>query len=80
MCKPRCIQRYSKESKYTGKTAEEIDRELVNSIPLGRLGIAEDLVNLVVFLCSDYADYITGQAINVDGGQILSWAKSTSFA
>lgn len=42
------------------------------SIPLGRLGRAEDVVGLVLFLCSPAAAYINGQAINVDGGKVMS--------
>lgn len=40
-------------------------------IPLGRLGTVDDIANSVMFLASDYASYITGQTIVVDGGQIL---------
>lgn len=40
-------------------------------IPLGRPGIPQDVTGLVLFLCSDAAAYITGQAINVDGGGVL---------
>ena len=40
-------------------------------IPQGRLGIPEDVVGLVLFLCSDAARYLTGQAINVDGGKVM---------
>ncbi len=40
--------------------------------PLGRWGSSEDVANLVVFLASDAADYITGQIITVDGGNALS--------
>jgi 3-oxoacyl-[acyl-carrier protein] reductase len=42
------------------------------SIPLGRLGKPEDVVGLVLFLCSPAAAYINGQAINVDGGKVMS--------
>jgi NAD(P)-dependent dehydrogenase (short-subunit alcohol dehydrogenase family) len=41
-------------------------------IPQGRLGQPEDVVGLVLFLCSDAARYVTGQAINVDGGKVMS--------
>lgn len=40
-------------------------------IPQGRLGKPEDVVGLVLFLCSDVANYLTGQAINVDGGKVM---------
>lgn len=40
----------------------------INSIPLKRSGTPEDIAAAVSFLCSSDADYITGQALNVDGG------------
>jgi 3-oxoacyl-[acyl-carrier protein] reductase len=50
-----------------GKPIEEIRKASVASIPLGRLGRPEELANLVVFLASEAASYISGQAIFVDG-------------
>jgi NAD(P)-dependent dehydrogenase (short-subunit alcohol dehydrogenase family) len=41
-------------------------------IPQGRLGTTQDVVGPVMFLCSEAAGYITGQAINVDGGKVMS--------
>ena len=41
-------------------------------IPSGRLGEVSDVADVVVFLCSSAAAYITGQAINVDGGKVMS--------
>ena len=41
---------------------------LVKSIPLGRMGLASELANVVGFLASDKASYITGENINVNGG------------
>ena len=53
-------------------TSEELSRQKHESvktrIPLGRLGLPEDIAKMVVFLCSDEASFITGQAINVNGG------------
>jgi NAD(P)-dependent dehydrogenase (short-subunit alcohol dehydrogenase family) len=43
----------------------------LEDIPQGRLGTPDDVVGLVLFLCSDAATYITGQAINVDGGKVM---------
>lgn len=40
-------------------------------IPQGRLGTPQDVTGLVLFLCSDASAYLTGQAINVDGGKVM---------
>jgi 3-oxoacyl-[acyl-carrier protein] reductase len=42
------------------------------NIPLGHHGDPEDIANIVAFLASDKAKFITGQAINVDGGMVKS--------
>lgn len=55
-------------AKKAGVSIEEIRKASVAAIPLGRLGRPEELGNLVAFLASDAASYITGQAIMVDGG------------
>ena len=41
-------------------------------IPQARLGTPDDVLGLVLFLCSDAAAYVTGQAINVDGGKVMN--------
>lgn len=51
-----------------GKSLDEVKRASAANVPLGRIGRPEELANLVVFLASDAASYITGQAITVDGG------------
>jgi NAD(P)-dependent dehydrogenase (short-subunit alcohol dehydrogenase family) len=38
------------------------------NVPLGRVGEAREAADLITFLCSDRASYITGVAINMDGG------------
>jgi meso-butanediol dehydrogenase/(S,S)-butanediol dehydrogenase/diacetyl reductase len=48
-------------------------QEWVNNIPMKRVGWPEDVAGLVALLTSDYAAYITGQTINVDGGLFMSW-------
>jgi 3-oxoacyl-[acyl-carrier protein] reductase len=50
---------------------EAMLRKWLEDIPQGRLGTPDDVVNLVLFLCSDGAAYLTGQAINVDGGKVM---------
>jgi NAD(P)-dependent dehydrogenase (short-subunit alcohol dehydrogenase family) len=48
---------------------EDYIKGLATDIPLGRLGYAEEFAATACFLCSDQAGYITGTAINVDGGR-----------
>ena len=50
---------------------EEQMKRWLEDIPQGRLGTPDDVVGLVLFLCSDAAAYITGQAINIDGGKVM---------
>jgi NAD(P)-dependent dehydrogenase (short-subunit alcohol dehydrogenase family) len=51
---------------------EKMMNKWLEDIPLKRLGKTEDVVGLVLYLCSDSAAYLTGQAINVDGGKVMS--------
>lgn len=50
----------------------ELMAKWVSEIPMGRAGTPDDIANLLIFLASDEASYITGQAINVDGGMFMS--------
>ncbi|MEN9406428.1 MAG: hypothetical protein RLZ12_712 [Bacillota bacterium] len=47
---------------------EDVKQKLLENIPLGRLGTVHDVADLITFLASDNAAYITGQNIHVDGG------------
>ena len=49
---------------------DDIKQTMLSNIPLGRFGLPTDVANLVLFLVSDEANYITGQVINVDGGMV----------
>ncbi|MCK5313989.1 MAG: 3-oxoacyl-ACP reductase FabG [Anaerolineales bacterium] len=51
---------------------EAMLQKWLEDIPQKRLGRTEDVVGLVLYLCSDAAAYLTGQAINVDGGKVMS--------
>lgn len=55
----------------TDVLSDKIIEELIKQIPKKELGKPEDVANLVAFLCSDEAKYITGQVINVDGGMVM---------
>ncbi len=52
-----------------GLTVEEVRRKYLEQVPLGRSCTYDDVANVVLFLASDDASYMTGQAINVTGGQ-----------
>ncbi len=49
----------------------EMMKKWLEDIPQGRLGTPKQVAALVMFLCSDAADYITGQSIHVDGGKVM---------
>ena len=55
----------------TDKIPEDLKANMLQSIPLGRMGQAEDVAKAVCFLASDEASYITGQVLNVDGGMVM---------
>jgi NAD(P)-dependent dehydrogenase (short-subunit alcohol dehydrogenase family) len=55
-----------------GKDYDQVVDEWIAKIPVGRLGVSDDVANLVAFLASDQADFITGQAYNLTGGRELS--------
>lgn len=59
------------ETDMTNVLNEKIKEEMLNQIPLKRFAKPEDIADVVVFLCSDKANYITGQIINVDGGMLM---------
>lgn len=59
------------ETDMTGAMSEGVLENAKKSIPLGRLGQVDDIANVVTFLASDCANYITGQVICVDGGMAI---------
>ena len=50
---------------------EKVKEAMVTQIPLGRMAKAEEVAAVTTFLASDFASYITGQVINVDGGMVM---------
>jgi NAD(P)-dependent dehydrogenase (short-subunit alcohol dehydrogenase family) len=54
-------------TRFTG--TPENKAALVTSVPMGRLGLPEELANAIVFVASDDASFITGHVLNVDGGK-----------
>jgi len=59
-------------AKERGMTEADVTARHVEEIPLGRLGRAEELADVVTFLCSPRASYITGSVIRVDGGTVTA--------
>ena len=55
----------------TNKLNADMKNKIKSCIPLGRLGTPNDVANLVCFLASEEAGYITGQTFNVDGGMVM---------
>jgi 3-oxoacyl-[acyl-carrier protein] reductase len=54
------------------KTTKEEEREaFIASFPIQRLGLPEEIGDLVVFLCSEKASYITGASIDINGGDLM---------
>jgi len=54
-------------TRFTG--TPENKAALETSVPMGRLGLSEELANAIVFIASDDASFITGHVLNVDGGK-----------
>ena len=63
--------RFGLEASFFSTTVEEREKEMCKTIPLGFIGVPRDTADLVAFLASDASRYITGQAINLDGGQCM---------
>lgn len=63
----------------TGEDPDDLDAAVAEAgagSPIGRIGTPEDIANVVVFLCSDKASFMTGEFVNVDGGVMAqgAWA------
>ena len=59
------------ETDMTKKLPEDVTKALLSQIPMGKLGMPEDVADAVRFLASDEAKYITGQVIHVNGGMYM---------
>lgn len=64
-------RRFELEAEVFGSTPAEREAVMCQSIPLGRVGTPQEVAELAVFLASDAAAYITGQAVNITGGQLM---------
>jgi NAD(P)-dependent dehydrogenase (short-subunit alcohol dehydrogenase family) len=60
------VKRHAGENK--GRSLQDFYAEMGKRVPMGRVGTAQEFANIALFLASDAGSYITGTAINVDGG------------
>lgn len=63
---------YKKSAKTLGMSYEEYHKKVISSIPLGRLGSADEVASLVAFIASDMANYITGSIIETPAVRLNS--------
>ncbi len=68
---PSLDGRIAEQAEKTGKTIEEIRQQFVDRQPMARLGTAEEIAWLAVYLASDESSYTTGQCYSADGGFAL---------
>lgn len=59
----------AERAKRNSTSYEKAKEDYINGIPIGRLGLPEDVTALITFLASDEASYITGQCISISGGR-----------
>lgn len=64
---------FSEGAKTSGKTLKEIEEQTALGIPMRRIGEPEDLAGLIAFLASERSSYMTGLAIQVDGGSARTY-------
>lgn len=55
----------------TAVLSDKVKENMKSQIPLGRMGEPKDVANVVKFLASEDASYVTGQVIHVDGGMLM---------
>ncbi|MHB9037974.1 MAG: sorbitol-6-phosphate dehydrogenase [Armatimonadota bacterium] len=63
---------YKQYSERWGITEAEVRKKYEAQVPLGRGTSYDDVTNVIVFLATDQSSYMTGQAVNVTGGQVMS--------
>jgi len=63
--------RFGLEAQFFNTTVEQQEKKMCETIPQGRIGSPEEVADMALFLASDSSSYVTGQALNVCGGQLM---------
>lgn len=63
--------RFGLEAKFLNTTPEEQEQKMCETIPLGRIGSPDEVADMAAFLATDASSYVTGQALNICGGQLM---------
>jgi NAD(P)-dependent dehydrogenase (short-subunit alcohol dehydrogenase family) len=63
--------RFEQEANFFNTSVEVQEQKMCDTIPVGRIGSPEEVGELALFLASDASSYITGQALNICGGQLM---------
>ena len=66
-----CVSPGFVKSAMTDKLSEEQKDRILSSVPMGRMGNANEIAAAILFLASEEASYITGQTIHVNGGMVM---------
>ena len=67
-----CISPGFIETNMTKDLSEKQKEEIINKIPMKRIGVSKDVAECALFLASDNAEYITGETIHVNGGMLMT--------
>ncbi len=59
------------DTSMTGVLPEKLRKEMAAAIPMKRIGLPQDVANVISFLCSEESSYVTGEVIRVDGGMAM---------
>ncbi|MEM9028893.1 MAG: SDR family oxidoreductase [Pseudomonadota bacterium] len=68
---PSLDQRIANQAKSEGRPVEDVRQAFIDRQPLGRVGTAEEIAALAVYLAADESAYVTGVAVDIDGGLSL---------